>query len=77
MPRARKRPGVLDEYEIAWVVRQLAKTTDKAFREIGEAVADYLVVHGDTLSEYEYQIGADVGVKLEKLWPTEGYWRIS
>ena len=70
MPRKRKRPGVLDEYEIAWVVRQLAKTTDKPIREIGEEVSNY-VIDNDDLSDYEQQIGS----ALETLWPTEGYWQ--
>ncbi len=75
MPRRRKRPGVLDEYEIAWVVRQIAKTTDKPFREIGEEVSNYIIENEDDLSEYEIQIGNDIGGTLERLWPTEGYWQ--
>lgn len=74
MPRKRKRPGVLDEYEIAWVVRQLAKTTDKPIREIGEEVSNY-VIDNDDLSDYECQIGEQIGSDLERLWPTEGFWQ--
>ena len=74
MPRNRKKPGVLDEYEVAWVVRQLAKVTDKPIREIGEEVSNY-VIDNDDLSDYEYQIGEQIGSELERLWPTEGFWQ--
>ena len=74
MPRKRKRPGVLDGYEVAWIVRQLVKTTDKPFREIGEEVSNY-VINNEDLSDYEYQIGEQIGSKLEKLWPSEGFWQ--
>ena len=75
MPRKRKRPGVLDEYEVAWVVRQLAKVTDKPFREIGEAVTDYLFENEDDLSEYEHQIGNQIASTFDRLWHTEGYFQ--
>ena len=74
MPRKRERPGVLDEYEIAWVVRQLAKVTDMPMREIGEEVSNYVIDNGD-LDDYEYQIGEQIGRELETLWPTEGFWQ--
>ena len=74
MPRKRKRPGVLDEYEVAWIVRQLARATDKPFREIGEEVSNY-VVDNEELSDDEYRLGEQIGRTLERLWPTEGYWQ--
>ncbi len=72
---SRKRPGVLTDYEFAWVVREVAKLTDKSFREIGEALSDYVWGGESSLSEYEQTLGGDIAGELERLWPREGVWQ--
>ena len=49
---SRKEAGVLTDYEIAWVVREVAKLTDKSFSEIAEKVGDYLCENESSFSEY-------------------------
>ena len=71
---SRKRAGVLTDYEIAWVVREVVKLTDKSFSEIAEKVSDYLCDNEDSLSEYEESLGNDIAGEFERLWPRERFW---
>ncbi len=69
----RRGDGQLTDYETAWLVRQLAKLTDKTFRQIAEAVDEELD-ENEHLSEYERTLGNSLVGTLERLWPREG-WR--
>ena len=71
---SRKKAGVLTDYEIAWVVREVAKFTDKSFGEIAEKVSDYLCENEGSLSAYEASLGNDIAGEFERLWPREGLW---
>ena len=71
---SRKSAGILTDYEIAWVVREVVKLTDMKIREIAEKVADYLDENADSLSEYESRLGNSIAAEFDTLWPTEGLW---
>lgn len=58
MPRRRSGTADLADYELAWVVREVAKITDKPFREIGEELANDMLANEDSLSEYDYTLGS-------------------
>lgn len=75
MPRRRIGTADLTDYELAWVVREIAKITDKPFREIGEELANDMLDNEDALSEHDYTLGMNVGGALEALWPREGLWK--
>lgn len=75
MARRRSSTGDLTEYELAWVVREVAKLTDKSFREIGESLTNDVLDNEDSLSEDEFTLGSNIAATLERLWPTEGVWK--
>ncbi len=75
MARRKSGRASLTDYELAWVVREVAKLTDKSFREIGEALANDMFDHEDSLTEYDYTLGMNVAGTLETLWPREGEWK--
>ena len=70
----RRGDGHLTDYETAWLVRELAKLTDKPLREVAEAVDEELF-ENEQLSEYELTLGNEVMGALETLWPREGLWQ--
>ena len=70
----RGKTGSLEDYELAWVVREIAKITDKPLREIGEALANE-VIDNPAYSEYEQGLGVSAGWALEQLWYREGYFK--
>ena len=71
--RYRRATGQLADYEMAWVIREVAKLTDKSFREIGEALTDELC-ENESLSEQEKALGNVIAGEFERLWPREGLW---
>ena len=75
MPRCRRRgpENGLDEHELARVVREVAKLTDKPLREIGEALSNHMFDNEASLPEDDYMLGMNVGGTLERLWYTEGF----
>ncbi len=75
--RNRRRGGNADlsDVELPWVIREIAKLTDKPFREIGEALTEDMLDNEDSLSEYDYTLGMGVASTLETLWPTEGVFK--
>ena len=75
MATRRKSTGDLTDYELAWVVREVAKLTNKSFREIGEALANDMLDNEDSLSKYDFKLGSNIASTLERLWPTEGVWK--
>ena len=75
MPSVNRRRGgyaQLNGVELAWVVRELAKLTDKPFSKIGEALSNHVLDNEASISEYDYTLGMNVGAALETLWYGEG-----
>lgn len=68
MPSRNRRGDV----ELPWIIREVAKLTDKPFREIGEALTEDMLENEGSLSEHEYALGMDIAGTLETLWPLEG-----
>lgn len=71
MNRRNRWPDV----DLPWVIREIAKLTDKPFREIGEALTDDMLVNEESLSERDYTLGMSIAGDLENLWPLEGVFR--
>ncbi len=75
MTKHRRKTDDLTDYELAWVVREIAKLTDKPFREISEDLANDMAENEDALSKDDYTLGTNVAATLERLWYREGLWR--
>ncbi len=71
----RRKNGDLTDYELAWVVREVSKLTNKSFREIGENLANEMSDNEDVLSEDDFELGNNIAATLETLWPREGLWQ--
>ena len=41
-------------------MREVAKLTNKSFREIGEALANDMLDNEDSLSEYDFKLGSNI-----------------
>ena len=70
-----RRERDLTDFELPWVIREVAKLTDRPFHEVGEALANDMVDNEESLSEHDYELGDNVASTLERLWPREGVFK--
>ena len=64
----------MQDYDIAWLVREVFKITDMPLWKIAEAIDDELFENED-LSEDEKRVANDIVGDFQSLWAREG-WRI-